>query len=214
MNLAETEGRHPRDASPAKKKKSQSGLIELKAKAEDRQSIARGTQMDHVERIEAGTTVHVPRVVATPDARRRAISGDPDGANPRLQGDSKKLLVPTRGSGVRRAEHAALLLLTLYLCVRTLPRGKGLVTDFPNCDLAAQLAHDTSIRRECTSGIGFSARRIIMACPFASLGWSSHYSVFNAIRIQAHGPEAARRQARLDRSESRAPLPSAGCCAR
>ena len=44
---------------------------------------------------------------------------------------------------VRRAEHAALLLLTLYLCVHTLPRAwKGLVTDFPNYYLAAQLAHE------------------------------------------------------------------------
>jgi len=44
---------------------------------------------------------------------------------------------------VRRAERAALLLLSLYLCVHTLPRAwKGLVTDFPNYYLAAQLAHE------------------------------------------------------------------------
>ena len=44
---------------------------------------------------------------------------------------------------VRRAERAALLLLSLYLFVHTMPRAwKGLVTDFPNYYLAAQLAHE------------------------------------------------------------------------
>jgi len=44
---------------------------------------------------------------------------------------------------VRRAERAALLVLSLYLCVHTLPRAwRGLVTDFPNYYLAAQLAHE------------------------------------------------------------------------
>jgi ABC-type multidrug transport system fused ATPase/permease subunit len=37
--------------------------------AEERQSIAQGVQVDHTERLEAGSAVHVPQVVATADAR-------------------------------------------------------------------------------------------------------------------------------------------------
>ncbi len=44
---------------------------------------------------------------------------------------------------VRWAERAVLFLLILYMCIHTMPRAwRGLVTDFPNYYIAAQLAHD------------------------------------------------------------------------
>lgn len=65
-----------------------------------------------------------------------------DNSSPRL------LTRPNRGLIVCWSERAALLVLTAYFCVHTMPRAwKSLVTDFPNYYLAAQLVHqgfDTS----------------------------------------------------------------------
>lgn len=51
--------------------------------------------------------------------------------------------LPDQSRWVCWAERAVLLLLSLYLCLHTMPRAwKGLVTDFPNYYLAAQLVHE------------------------------------------------------------------------